>query len=76
MDEKLSWLEKSGFDCHVGNVFVGVIRYADDISLIDPTALGMNQMLDMWQIWKWIWCMFYANQAKFNFATSTEVNLA
>ena len=47
MDELLSKLKNCGCGCYIGNVFVGALGYADDVTLLSPTVSGMNLMLDI-----------------------------
>lgn len=46
MDILLERLQRSGYGCHIGNVFVGAIAYADDITLMAPTSTSLKLMLD------------------------------
>ncbi len=41
----LNALKKSSYGCHVGNIFVGVFAYADDIVLLSLMRRGLQQML-------------------------------
>ena len=47
LDVLLINLQKSGFRCHIGNVFMGCFAYADDIVLLSPTCHGINKMFDI-----------------------------
>ena len=45
MDALLQKLEKLGFGCHVGNKFMGVIAYADDVAILAPSVTSLKLML-------------------------------
>lgn len=45
VDELICKLHKSGYGCYVGHWFMGVFIYADDIILLAPTRMALNQML-------------------------------
>ncbi len=45
MDELLLRLKKSGIGCHIGNVFVAVLAYADDVTLICPTLKSLKMII-------------------------------
>jgi len=45
IDKLLLELSKSGFGCFIGEVFLGVLAYADDIVLLAPTHRAMRNML-------------------------------
>jgi hypothetical protein len=45
IDELLCRLKEAGFGCHIGNVFVGALAYADDIILLAPTLTAARRML-------------------------------
>ncbi len=47
IDELLSRLKTAGYGCHIGNVFVGALGYADDIVLLVPTIAAANKMLEV-----------------------------
>jgi len=40
-------LRSSDLGCHLGNVYVGCIVYADDILLLSASLLDMQKMLDI-----------------------------
>ena len=46
-DSVLQLLRKFGLGCHVGNVFVGALIYADDLTLLSPSLIYMQIMLDV-----------------------------
>ena len=45
IDKLLLDLKHSGYGCHLGDTFTGVLSNADDITLICPSLRGMNCML-------------------------------
>ena len=45
IDELLLKLESSGLGCYVGNVFVGTLGYADDLTLLSSNLRCLNRML-------------------------------
>jgi hypothetical protein len=47
MDELIEELCKSGFGCKIGNVYYGILIYADDIFLLAPTITALQHMLDI-----------------------------
>ena len=46
IDGLLKSLVDLGVGCFIGNIFVGILAYADDIVLLAPTASAMRLMLD------------------------------
>jgi hypothetical protein len=44
LDGLLSILRYCGVGCFVGDVFVGALAYADDLSLLSPTPCGIHQL--------------------------------
>ena len=40
-------LKLSKVGCHVGNIFVGALGYADDICLLAPSRTAINNMLQI-----------------------------
>ena len=45
IDELLGELQKSGFGCRIGHLYVGALGFADDLILICPTEPGIRNML-------------------------------
>ena len=45
IDPLLRKLKQSGVGCHINGNFMGVLSYADDITLICPSIWGLNEML-------------------------------
>ena len=46
-DDPLSSLSQSGLGCHIGNMYVDVLAYADDIVLLAPTPSAIRKMLSI-----------------------------
>ena len=44
LDPLFALLRESGFGCHIGGVFVGVVGYADDLLLLAPTRDAAQKM--------------------------------
>ena len=47
VDELLERLRRSGAGCHIADVFVGAIMYADDLALLAPTRGSLQKLLDI-----------------------------
>jgi hypothetical protein len=47
IDVLLLRLKDSGIGCHINNVYIGALAYADDITLLCPSIRGINTMLSM-----------------------------
>ena len=45
MDELLKRLEMSGRGCYIGHKYLGVLCYADDVTLLAPTAQSLQHMV-------------------------------
>ena len=45
IDPLLQKLKQSGVGCHINGNFLGVLSYADDITLICPSIRGLNKIL-------------------------------
>ena len=48
VDSLLGRLEQSGGGCHIGGHFVGVLAYADDVTLVAPSRSGIRT-LSVWE---------------------------
>ena len=46
----LEYLRRSGYGCHMKGVYIGVISYADDITILSPSIGGLNEMLKICHI--------------------------
>ena len=51
MDPLLKTLRNLGVGCHVGNVFLGVMAYADDLVLLAPNRAAAAQMVGVCEDW-------------------------
>ena len=47
IDELYMKLVKSGFGCHINDLYYGIFGYADDLVLLSPDRLGLQQMLNI-----------------------------
>ncbi len=45
IDPLLFELSKSGYGCHIKGIYMGVLSYADDITLLCPSIGGLNEMI-------------------------------
>ena len=62
MDNLIKRLKDSNIGCKIGNNYVGVFCYADDLTLISPTLTGLKCMLSI--------CENYADEYKILFNAS------
>ena len=44
----LAYRQRVWYDCYIGNHFVGVMAYADDIDLIAPTSAALRSLLGIY----------------------------
>ena len=54
VDDLLEKLKNNGIGCHIGNIFVGALGYADDLILLCPSVVGLKEMIKI--------CEDYANE--------------
>ena len=47
LDELISLLREQGVGCHMNGMFVEAFCYADDVTLLAPTGMTLNAMLDI-----------------------------
>ena len=47
VDSLLGRLEQSGVGCHIGGHFVGVLAYADDVTLVAPSRSGTRTLINV-----------------------------
>ena len=47
LDKLLNRLHQEGIGCWMGNMFYGTLAYADDVTLLCPTASGLQSMIDI-----------------------------
>ena len=45
MDELLLQLKQKGIRCYIGDYFVGALSYADDLALLCPSLVGLQEMV-------------------------------
>ena len=64
MDDLIVKLRRSGVGCNLGNVFCGVVGYADDILLLAPSRSAMETMLSI--------CENYAGDNNLEFSTDPD----
>ena len=50
IDELLCKLERSGLGCYIENTFLCVLGFADDITLVSPSIQGLNEMLQICEL--------------------------
>ena len=62
LDEMLQRLRNSGYGCHIGPHFAGVLAYADDVVLLSPNLFGLTQMAEI--------CTDYAREFDLSFNAS------
>ena len=48
MDELLNRLKNARVGCYIGNMFLGVLRYADDYVYCPPPAIRDSISLTVW----------------------------
>ena len=51
LDHLMKQLRELGVGCHVGNMFMGVLAYADDLILLAPNREAAEQMLALCESW-------------------------
>ena len=59
IDDLLVMLKESGYGCHINDIFIGALSYADDITLLCPSLGGLNKMIEI--------CSLYANDFNITF---------
>ena len=47
IDKFLLRLKKSGIGCHIHGKYIGILGYADDVTLLSPSIRGLNRMLSI-----------------------------
>ena len=62
IDEMLNRLSRSGFGCMIGHEYYGAFGYADDVSLVAPSAYALNKMCDI--------CLEFASEYDLQFNPS------
>ena len=51
LDPLIKQLRELGVGCHIGDIFVGVMAYADDLVLLAPNRAAAEQMLHLCETW-------------------------
>ena len=47
IDELLNRLKMAGYGCYIGNIFCGALAYADDVTILGPSLMSLNLLLDV-----------------------------
>ena len=47
VDDMISYLRKKGIGCHIIDIFVACIMFADDLALIAPSRSALQKMIDL-----------------------------
>ena len=47
VDELVQLLTEAGIGCHVRNLFLSILLYADDICLVAPSVRGLQRLLNL-----------------------------
>ena len=50
IDKLLLELKESGYGCHINNTFIGVLCYADDVTLLSTSIRGLNAMISLCEV--------------------------
>ena len=50
IDKFLLELKGSGYRCHINNIFVRALCYADDVTLLSPSIRGLNAMISLCEV--------------------------
>ena len=59
VDDLISLLRSLNVGCHILNIFVGCIVYADDICLLAPTRSALQLLLNSCEKYGISWCLSY-----------------
>ena len=59
MDELIANLRKKKIGCHLIEVFIACVLYADDVCLLAPTWKAMQTLLDACSDYAHTWCIKY-----------------
>ena len=62
VDDLLVLLRNSKAGCHIAELFVAAIMYADDLALLAPTRSSLQTLLDVCQRYGLEWCITYNPQ--------------
>ena len=50
IDKLLLELKGSGYGCHINNIFIGALCYADDLTLLSLSVRGLNDMISLLEV--------------------------
>ena len=65
LDGLLCKLHAAGIGCRIGNLFTGVLAYADDIALLPPTVCAVRYLLKLYDDYAYAFSiMFNATKSK------------
>ena len=62
MDDLSSLLNTSRIGCHISDVYINHVFYADDLCLIAPSAIALTELINM--------CCLYSIEIDLNFIAS------
>ena len=57
MDDLIVEIRKAGIGCHIANLFIASILYADDVCLLAPSRSSMQTLLDICSNYAASWCI-------------------
>ena len=55
VDDLVSLLSETGIGCHIRDVFLSVLLYADDMALVSPSVKGLQRLLSICEIFCQDW---------------------
>ena len=64
IDKLIKKLRTSKIGCSIGNMYFGIMVYADDIILLCPSRIGLQAMIDI--------CQQFANEHNLQFSTNSD----
>ena len=59
VNDLLTKLRQSGVGCHIVDIFVAALMYADDLALLAPTRSSLQTLLNICQEYGKEWCISY-----------------
>ena len=59
LDDLIIQLRNSGYGCHIVELFVAAILYADDLALVAPTRSSLQGLIDFCTEYGKEWCIDY-----------------
>jgi hypothetical protein len=75
MDDLFGELMKKGVGCHVIDMFMAAIFYADDVCLMAPTRSAMQILLDVCQTYADYWCVKYNEKKTKVMVTGKDIRI-